>query len=102
MPIYEYRCETCGHELETFQKVSDFALQECPACKNKTLKRLISASAFHLKGSGWYVTDFKGKQNQKQDSTEPAKTTESTTAPTEKKQETPPKTETPPSSHNPK
>lgn len=98
MPIYEYRCDTCGHALEAFQKVSDLVLQECPVCKKETLKRLISVPVFHLKGSGWYVTDFKEKPKQKEGGTEPAKTTESTMTPTEKKQEVPTKTETPPSS----
>lgn len=90
MPIYEYRCDTCGHELEAFQKVNDWVLQECPVCKKETLKRLISAPAFHLKGSGWYVTDFKEKPKQKENSTEPTKVTESkteTTGATPKKQE---------------
>ena len=60
MPIYEYRCESCGHELEALQKMSDPALSECPECKQPTLRKLISAAGFRLKGSGWYETDFKG------------------------------------------
>ncbi|HEB80657.1 MAG TPA: zinc ribbon domain-containing protein, partial [Chromatiales bacterium] len=59
MPIYEYRCTACGHELETIQKMSDAPLVECPACGKPTLQKLISASGFRLKGSGWYETDFK-------------------------------------------
>jgi putative FmdB family regulatory protein len=59
MPIYEYRCESCGHELEKMQKLSDAPLTECPACGKHTLKKLISAAGFRLKGSGWYETDFK-------------------------------------------
>ncbi|MES9946057.1 MAG: zinc ribbon domain-containing protein [Candidatus Thiodiazotropha sp.] len=59
MPIYEYRCEACEHELEALQKMSDPALSECPECKRDSLKKVISAAAFRLKGSGWYETDFK-------------------------------------------
>ena len=63
MPIYEYRCESCDHELEALQKISDDPLRTCPACKNATLKKKVSAAAFRLKGAGWYETDFKsGKQ----------------------------------------
>ncbi len=60
MPIYEYRCEACNHELEALQKMSDDPLTECPECKQQTLQKLISAAGFRLKGSGWYETDFKG------------------------------------------
>lgn len=65
MPIYEYRCEACGHYLETLQKISDPPLTECHKCGKPALKKLISASAFRLKGGGWYETDFKtgGKKN---------------------------------------
>ncbi|MCF6281035.1 MAG: zinc ribbon domain-containing protein [Candidatus Polarisedimenticolaceae bacterium] len=59
MPIYEYRCDACGHELETIQKMADAPLVDCPACEKSSLKKLISAVAFRLKGSGWYETDFK-------------------------------------------
>lgn len=60
MPIYEYRCESCGHALEAIQKFSDPALVDCPACGKAALKKLISAAGFQLKGSGWYATDFRG------------------------------------------
>ncbi|QGX38717.1 FmdB family zinc ribbon protein [Permianibacter aggregans] len=60
MPIYEYRCDDCGHALEKLQKMSDPELTDCPACEKPSLKKLISAAGFQLKGSGWYVTDFKG------------------------------------------
>lgn len=60
MPIYEYRCEECGHEMEKLQKMSDPALIECPECKKEALKKVISAAGFRLKGGGWYETDFKG------------------------------------------
>ncbi len=62
MPIYEYRCQECGHELEKLQRMSDDRLVDCPACKAPQLKRLVSAAGFRLKGGGWYETDFKGGQ----------------------------------------
>ncbi len=64
MPIYEYRCQSCNHDLEVMQKLSDAELTECPACGQPHLKKLMSAAGFRLKGSGWYETDFK-KGNQK-------------------------------------
>lgn len=60
MPFYEYRCDACGHELEALQKLTDAPLSDCPACGKPTLKKLISAAGFRLKGGGWYETDFKG------------------------------------------
>jgi len=60
MPIYEYRCSSCGHELEALQKFSDAPLVACPACAGNALVKLVSAAGFQLKGSGWYATDFKG------------------------------------------
>lgn len=65
MPIYEYRCDACGHELEALQKVSDAPLAECPACAAESLRRLISKPSFRLKGSGWYETDFKSDKEKK-------------------------------------
>ena len=59
MPIYEYQCGACGHTLETLQKISEPPLTTCPACGAEALKKLVSASAFRLKGGGWYETDFK-------------------------------------------
>ena len=64
MPIYEYRCSKCGHELETLQKVSDAPLKKCPSCEQESLQKLVSAASFRLKGGGWYETDFK-KDNKK-------------------------------------
>lgn len=60
MPIYEYACDSCGHRLEAMQKMSEAPLTECPTCGRPALKKLISAAGFHLKGGGWYATDFKG------------------------------------------
>lgn len=59
MPIYEYVCTDCGHQLEAIQKVSEAPLVQCPACEKDSLKKKISAAAFRLKGGGWYETDFK-------------------------------------------
>jgi len=59
MPIYEYRCQSCGHELEKLQRLNDPVLTDCPECGKKKLRRLISAAGFRLKGAGWYETDFK-------------------------------------------
>lgn len=62
MPIYEYACGACGHELEELQKMSDAPLTTCPACGKDELQKLVSAAGFRLKGSGWYETDFKTKK----------------------------------------
>ena len=59
MPIYEYRCDNCGHELEAMQKLSEDPLKTCPKCEKDTLTKRISAAGFRLKGGGWYETDFK-------------------------------------------
>lgn len=59
MPIYEYQCQSCEHEFEAIQKMSDPLLSECPACHEQALRKKVSAAAFRLKGSGWYETDFK-------------------------------------------
>ncbi|MCB1583624.1 MAG: zinc ribbon domain-containing protein [Marinicella sp.] len=61
MPIYEYQCQSCGHELEKLQKISDAPLTDCPACDTDQLVKKISAAGFRLKGTGWYETDFKNK-----------------------------------------
>jgi putative FmdB family regulatory protein len=59
MPIYEYQCAACGHRFETLQKISDKPFSTCPDCGKDALTKLMSASAFRLKGGGWYETDFK-------------------------------------------
>jgi len=64
MPIYEYQCQSCAHELEALQKLSDQPLVDCPSCGQASLKKKISAAGFRLKGGGWYETDFKSS-NQK-------------------------------------
>ena len=65
MPFYEYQCKSCGHELEAMQKVSDSPLKKCPECGKPQLVRLMSAPVFRLKGAGWYETDFKDKESQR-------------------------------------
>ena len=60
MPIYAYRCESCGHAKDVLQKLSDPVLTVCPACGADTFRKQVTAAGFQLKGSGWYVTDFKG------------------------------------------
>lgn len=60
MPIYEYRCTSCGHQQEFLQKVSDAPLTVCTACGKATFSKMLTAAGFQLKGSGWYATDFKG------------------------------------------
>ena len=60
MPIYAYRCEACGHAKDVLQKISDPVLTDCPACGAPSFKKQVTAAGFQLKGSGWYVTDFRG------------------------------------------
>ena len=60
MPIYAYRCSSCGHAKDVLQKMSDAVLTTCPACGAETYSKQVTAAGFQLKGSGWYVTDFKG------------------------------------------
>jgi putative FmdB family regulatory protein len=99
MPIYEYECLDCGKRFEIFQKISEEPLMVCKECKGR-LNRLISMCSFQLKGSGWYVTDYKSpsagsggngsKQEKKQDKSD-VKTESKTEAKTEVKTETAPK-----------
>lgn len=70
MPIYEYQCHHCCHTFELIQKINDIPPEDCPHCHQKTVTRLVSAAGFQLKGTGWYVTDFKNKS-----AATPAKTT---------------------------
>jgi putative FmdB family regulatory protein len=64
MPIYEYRCTACDHQKEFLQRMSDAPLTDCPACGTPALTKLVSAAGFQLKGSGWYVTDFRNNDSQ--------------------------------------
>jgi putative FmdB family regulatory protein len=65
MPIYEYGCASCGAELEVWQKISEKPRRKCPDCGAMKLERLISNTSFHLKGTGWYVTDYAKKDKSK-------------------------------------
>ncbi|QGZ55582.1 FmdB family zinc ribbon protein [Paraburkholderia acidiphila] len=60
MPIYAYRCESCGFDKDVLQKMSDAPLTQCPSCGADTFRKQVTAAGFQLKGSGWYVTDFRG------------------------------------------
>ena len=92
MPIYEYRCEECGHQEDHLQKVSEKPLAKCPACGKKAYKKLLSAAGFQLKGSGWYATDFRtaGKKpaEKKADLKPDSKTEAKTDSKTDSKAET--------------
>ena len=65
MPIYAYRCERCGHAKDVLQKISDPVLTVCPACGESSYRKQVTAAGFQLKGSGWYVTDFRDKPSGK-------------------------------------
>jgi len=87
MPIYEYECAACGHELEELQKLSDGPLRKCPECGKLKLQRKVSAAGFRLSGSGWYETDFKkdGQKNLAGDKDGDKSTKESSTKSESKK-----------------
>ena len=63
MPIYAYRCESCGHAKDVLQKMSDPVLSVCPSCGAESFKKQLTAAGFQLKGSGWYATDFRNNQS---------------------------------------
>ncbi len=65
MPIYEYECNGCGSKHEFIQKFSESPKRKCPSCGKSRLRKMVSAAAFHLKGDGWYVTDFRDKDKPK-------------------------------------
>jgi putative FmdB family regulatory protein len=65
MPIYEYVCQSCGHQLEAMQKFSDAPLTDCPTCHKPALNKIVSSTSFQLKGTGWYVTDIRDKNKPK-------------------------------------
>src|SRR5450830_1863554 len=69
MPIYAYRCEACGFAKDVLQKMSDDALTVCPSCSKDSFRKQLTAAGFQLKGSGWYVTDFRGNNNSVANST---------------------------------
>ena len=78
MPIYAYKCESCGHAKDVLQKISDAPLTDCPACGKATFAKQLTAAGFQLKGSGWYATDFRGGSST---STPPAATESSDSKP---------------------
>lgn len=88
MPIYEYRCGSCGFQKEFLQKISDAPLKDCPECGKSSLSKMVTAAGFQLKGSGWYATDFKnsakskpaGKSDDKATSGADAKSADATAA----------------------
>ncbi|MEE9257400.1 MAG: zinc ribbon domain-containing protein [bacterium] len=90
MPIYEYECGACGDEHEVIQAMSAGALRKCPSCGRLKLRRKISRSAFHLKGEGWYVTDYKanGKDPKAEEAAGDAKSDSKSDSKTETKTET--------------
>jgi|SRR5678815_3913126 putative FmdB family regulatory protein len=92
MPIYEYRCEDCGHQADHLQKVSEKPLSKCPACGKKAYKKLLSAAGFQLKGSGWYATDFKTAAKKPAEKKVDLKTEAKSEAKTEAKTEAKPET----------
>ena len=73
MPIYAYRCTACGHAQDVLQKISDPVLTTCPACGAEAYAKQVTAAGFQLKGSGWYVTDFRGGSAAKADAKADAK-----------------------------
>ncbi len=71
MPIYEYRCASCGLKKEVLRKISDAPLTHCPECGKPSMQKLVSAAGFQLKGKGWYATDFKGGVKSKPEEPKP-------------------------------
>ena len=94
MPIYEYRCNACGHQEEHLQKVSEAPLTVCPACGKPEYRKQLSAAGFQLKGTGWYATDFKGggKKAADKEKKSDAKTESKSDAKPESKTESKPET----------
>lgn len=80
MPIYAYRCEACGFAKDALQKVSDAPLTDCPACGEAKFKKQLTAAGFQLKGTGWYVTDFRNGSNGAKPGAADANKSDSTTA----------------------
>jgi putative FmdB family regulatory protein len=81
MPIYAYRCDACGHAKDVLQKMSDAPLTTCPSCGKGEFRKQLTAAGFQLKGSGWYVTDFKGGAGATKPADAPADKPASTDAP---------------------
>ena len=77
MPIYAYKCSSCGHAKDVLQKISDVPLSVCPACGAASFAKQVTAAGFQLKGSGWYVTDFRDNGKKKDKASDAAKPGES-------------------------
>ena len=92
MPIYEYRCNACGHREEHLQKVSEAPLTVCPACGKPDYRKQLSAAGFQLKGTGWYATDFKGGSKKPADKKSDAKPEAKPESKSESKPESKPET----------
>ncbi|HEX7747314.1 MAG TPA: FmdB family zinc ribbon protein [Bordetella sp.] len=78
MPIYAYKCSACGHAADVLQKISDTPLTVCPNCGQATYAKQVTAAGFQLKGSGWYVTDFRGNGSNSGAAAKPASSPDST------------------------
>jgi putative FmdB family regulatory protein len=92
MPIYDYRCNACGHQEEHLQKVSEAPLTVCPVCGKPEYRKQLSAAGFQLKGTGWYATDFKGGGKKPADKKADTKTEAKPESKTESKPESKPET----------
>jgi len=91
MPIYEYRCADCGFQNEYLQRMSDAPQTDCPECGKPSLKKMVTAAGFHLKGSGWYATDFKNNgAKPRKDADKPAEGAKKEESKTESKTESKP------------
>jgi putative FmdB family regulatory protein len=86
MPIYAYKCASCGHAKDVLQKISDAPLTECPVCGAQAFAKQLTAAGFQLKGSGWYATDFRGGSSTKSGDNKPAEEAKSA----ESKSDSPP------------
>lgn len=82
MPIYAYKCESCGHAKDVLQKISAAPLTDCPACGAATFSKQLTAAGFQLKGSGWYATDFRGSTSGAGGTSAPASAASEAAAPT--------------------
>lgn len=94
MPIYEYQCEHCEHKMEAIRKIADAPLTLCPECNQETLRKLVSAAAFKLTGTGWYETDFKNKKPTSKEKLDKENKTGESSASDSKDGEKPAKSET--------
>jgi putative FmdB family regulatory protein len=97
MPIYAYKCDSCGFAKDVLQKMSDAPLEVCPSCNKPEFKKQVTAAGFQLKGSGWYATDFKGSGSAPSTAVAPSNSDSSSTAATPAAESAPAKAEAAPS-----